>query len=167
MAIKLTLDGKVHDVTIARRRPHLVLVIDGVEHEVTSLPGLGDGRKSISVGGHDVEFARALLRDRQIVRMGGRTFDVGVVDPFSQGGAGGGGQDALKAPMPGAVVSVQKQAGDKVARGEAIVTIESMKLQTALPAPRDGVIAKILKGEGETFEKDEVIVTLEPEGEKA
>ena len=69
--------------------------------------------------------------------------------------------------MPGAVVSVQKRAGDKVTRGEAIVTIESMKLQTALPAPRDGVIAKILKGEGETFEKDEIIVTLEPETEKA
>jgi biotin carboxyl carrier protein len=68
---------------------------------------------------------------------------------------------------PGAVVSVQKHAGDAVKRGEAVVTIESMKLQTVLPAPRDGVIAKILKGEGETFEKDEVIVTLEPEDEKA
>ena len=163
MAIKLTLDGKVHGVTIARRHPHLVLVIDGVEHEVSSLPGLGDGRKSITVGGHEVAFSRALLRDRQVVRIAGRTFEVGVVDPFSQGGAGGGGQDAVKAPMPGAVVSVQKRAGDKVTRGEAIVTIESMKLQTALPAPRDGVIAKILKGEGETFEKDEIIVTLEPE----
>ena len=66
--------------------------------------------------------------------------------------------------MPGAVVSVQKKPGDAVKRGEPIITIESMKLQTALPAPRDGVIASILKSEGETFEKDEVIATLEAEG---
>ena len=167
MAIKLTLDGKVHEVTIARRRPHLVLVIDGVEHEVSSLPGLGDGRKSMTVAGHEVDFSRALLRDRQILRLGGRSFEIGAVDPFSQAGGGGGGQDTLKAPRPGAVVSVHKQAGDTVSRGETVMTIESMKLQTALPAPRDGVVANVLKAEGETFEKDEIVVTLEPESEEA
>lgn len=165
MSIELTLDGKVHHVTIAHRRPHLVLIIDGEEHEVSRTPAGGDGRNLMAVGSHRVEFARAELGDRQFVRFGGRTYAVGFVDPFSAAGGAGGGADALKAPMPGAVVSVQKKAGDTVKRGEAVVTIESMKLQTALPAPRDGVIAKILKGEGETFEKDEVIVTLEPENE--
>jgi biotin carboxyl carrier protein len=69
--------------------------------------------------------------------------------------------------MPGAVVSVHKAVGDAVTRGETIITIESMKLQTALPAPRDGVIAAILRGEGETFDKDEVIVQLEKDAGKA
>lgn len=167
MTIKLTLDGKVHDVTIARRRPHLVLVIDGIEHEVSTLPGLGDGRKSIALGGHEVPFSRALIGERQFIRLAGRTHEVGFVDPFSRAGAGGGGQDALKAPMPGAVVSVQCEAGDSVTRGQPLITIESMKLQTALPAPSDGIVAQVLKAEGETFEKDEVIVTLEPLSEKA
>lgn len=167
MAIRLSLDGKTHHVTIARRRPHLVLVIDGEEHEITRLPGCGDGRGTLSIGGHDIAFARATLGDRQVVRLGGRTFDVTRVDPFSKGGASGGAQDALKAPMPGAVVTVHRRPGDKVARGEPLITIESMKLQTALPAPRDGVVAEILRAEGETFEKDEVIATLEPETEDA
>jgi acetyl/propionyl-CoA carboxylase alpha subunit len=160
--MELKLNGKVHEVTIARRKPHLVLVIDGEEHEVARPPAIGDGRNLMSVGGHRVEFARAELGDRQIVRIGGRTYEVAFVDPFSPGGTGGGA-DTLKAPMPGAVVSVQKKAGDAVTRGEPVITIESMKLQTALPAPRDGVIAVILKGEGETFEKDEIVATLEPE----
>jgi 3-methylcrotonyl-CoA carboxylase alpha subunit len=167
MAIKLTLDGNVHHVTIARRRPHLVLVIDGEEHEVSRMPASGDGRNLMTVAGHRVEFARAEVSGRQSVRFGGRTYEIGYVDPFSQGGARGSGQDALKAPMPGAVVSVHRQAGDPVARGETLVTIESMKLQTALPAPRDGIVAGVLKAEGETFEKDEIIVTLEPVSEKA
>lgn len=167
MAISLTLDGKVHHVTIARRRPHLVLVIDGEEHEIAEMPAHGDGRRTMSIGGHDVAFARAMIGDRQVVRLGGRTFDVGRVDPFSKAGAAGGDQDVLKAPMPGAVIFVHRHAGERVVRGETLVTIESMKLQTALPAPRDGVIAGILRGEGETFEKDEVIATLEPETEDA
>ena len=167
MSIELTIDGRVHHVTIARRRPHLVLVIDGQEHEVSRTPAIGDGRNLMAVGGHRLEFARAELGEKQFVRFGGRTFEIGFVDPFSRAGAGGGGQDALKAPMPGAVVSVQCKAGDAVTRGQPLITIESMKLQTALPAPRDGIVAEVLKAEGETFEKDEVVVTLEPEGEKA
>ena len=163
MPIELTLNGRVHEVTIARRRPHLVLLIDGEEHEVSRTPAIGDGRNLMSVDSHRIEFARAELGGRQIVRIAGRTYEVAFVDPFSAAGGAGGGADTLKAPMPGAVVSVQKKAGDAVTRGEPVITIESMKLQTALPAPRDGVIAAILKGEGETFEKDEVVVTLVPE----
>ena len=91
MSIELTIDCKVHHVTIARRRPHLVLVIDGVEHEVSRTPAAGDGRNLMVVGGHRVDFARAELGDRQFVRLGGRTVEVGFVDPFSAAGGAGGG----------------------------------------------------------------------------
>lgn len=163
MAFKLTLDGRTHEVTIVRRRPHLVLSIDGREHEIDRLDVLGDGRQLLGVAGHRVAFARAGFHDRQVVRLAGRTFEVGIVDPFSRDGGSGGGQDAVKAPMPGAVVTVHRNAGDSVARGDPILTIESMKLQTVLSAPRDGVIATILRQAGAMFEKDEVVATLEPE----
>lgn len=167
MSIRLMLDGVEHHVTIARRRPHLVLVIDGEEHEISRTPAVGDGRNLMSVGGQRVEFARAEFGDRQVVRRGGRTCEVAFVDPFSAAAGAGGGTDVVKAPMPGAVVSVECHPGDTVARGQPLVTIESMKLQTALVSPRDGTIAEVLRGVGETFEKDEVIVRLEPETEKA
>lgn len=163
MAFRLMLDGRTHEVTIVRRRPHLVLSIDGREHEIDRLAEIGDGRHLLGVAGHRVAFARAGSSDRQVVRLGGRTFEVGMVDPFSRDGGASGGQDAVKAPMPGAVVAVHRQPGDAVARGEALLTIESMKLQTVLAAPRAGVIARILRAAGESFEKDEVVATLEPE----
>ncbi len=165
--MKLTLDGKEHEVSIARRRPHLVLLIDGIEVEVSHLPGLGDGRKAMSVDGTDVRFARAAAGAQQIVRLDGRSFDVGIVDQFSAAGGGGTGQDALRAPMPGAVISIHSEVGATVKRGQILVTIESMKLQTALPAPRDGIVAAIMKADGQTFEKDETLVKLEPETEDA
>lgn len=163
MSLKLTLDGQVHEVSIVRRRPHLVLRIDGQDHELTELPAEGRGHASMAMGGHAVSFARATVADRQLLRLAGRTFEVGTVDPFSKAGAGGASQDVVRAPMPGAVISVHRRAGEAVARGEVLVTIESMKLQTGLAAPRDGILAAIHRFEGETFEKDEVIATLEPQ----
>lgn len=167
MAFRLTVDGEAYEIVVVRRRPHLVVRIDGREHEVTAAGEPGEGRQSIEVAGHSAHFTRAHAGDRQIVRLHGRTYEIGIVDPRAAEGGSGSGQDIVKAPMPGAVVSVHKAEGDPVKRGETIVTIESMKLQTALVAPRDGVIAAILRKDGETFEKDEVIARLVDTGEPA
>jgi biotin carboxyl carrier protein len=161
MGFKVTLDGRNHDIEILSRRPHLRVKIDGREHEVSLAGTLDDGRQTIGISGALAHFARANAGERQIVRLAGRTFEAAILDPRSQAEAEGGGLDHVKAPMPGSVVQVHKQAGDDVTRGETLVTIESMKLQTALLAPRDGRIAELLYGAGEKFEKDEIIVQLE------
>ena len=160
MAFKLVLDGTLHEIDIVRRRPHLVVRIDGHEHEVSVAGSYGEGRQTIEIAGTAVHFARAHASDRQFVRVDGRSFEARLLDPRSEQ-SGGGGQDHVKAPMPGAVISLHKAVGDHVLRGETLITIESMKLQTALPAPRDGVIAAILRTIGEVFDKDEIIVRLE------
>jgi len=167
MTLRLLLNDREYHVTIVRRRPHLVLRIDGQDHEITEVPSYGEGHGRIVMGGHRMEFVRAGVGDRLTLRLEGRTFEVERVDPFSEIAGGTGAQDVIRAPMPGAVVSVHRQAGESVARGEAIVTIESMKLQMALAAQRDGVVAQVLRGEGETFEKDEALVQLEPQNEGA
>ena len=52
--------------------------------------------------------------------------------------AGGSEAGASHAPMPGVVVSTLATVGQRVREGDALLVIESMKLQTALTAPRDG-----------------------------
>lgn len=167
MGFQLILDGEEHDVAIVRRRPHLVLRIDGIEHEFSEIGGPGDGLHALKSGKHPIDFIRASDNERQIIRLGGRTFEVDHIDPFSEGMESGGNKDAVRSPMPGTVVSIQCKAGDTVVRGTPLVTIESMKLQTVLSAMREGTVAEILRAEGETFEKDAIIVMLEPETEKA
>lgn len=162
MSFKLTVDGVTHNVEIVRRRPHLVVRIDGREHEISSTGTFGDGRQAIEIAGSPVHFTRAHSSDHLLVRIGGRTFETAIVDPRAGASGAGGSLDVVKAPMPGAIVSLHKREGDEVKRGDTVVTIESMKLQTALAAPRDGRIAELLRQEGQTFEKDEVLVRLEP-----
>ena len=164
MAFKLTVDGHAHEIEIIRRRPHLVLRVDGRDHEVDDLGERGDGRRWISIDGRMRPYVRAQADDVQIVRFEGRTFDIGLVDPRAEAGGAGGRLDVVRAPMPGRVVAVHTSSGALVKRGEALITIESMKLQMALVAPRDGVIAALPRSEGETIEKDEIVVRLEPVG---
>lgn len=162
MAIKLTLDDVEHELEIVRYRPHLVVRIDGRQHEISG-QGFGlDGHDTAVVDGDTIDFVRAQHGLRSIVRTNGRTFDVALVDPRDVATSGGQSQDVVKAPMPGAVVSIHCNVGDVVARGDKIVTIESMKLQTALVAPRDGIVEALLKNEGQTFERDEIIARLAP-----
>lgn len=161
MTFKLSLGGVQHLVEIVSRRPHLVLRIDGREYQVEDEGSGEDGRDMVAIGGEVLTLARAHNAKGQVIRFDGHTSDIALIDPRSESAENGSGQGNIKAPMPGSVVSIQKQAGDRVTRGEVVLTIESMKLQTALTAPRDGTIAAVLRGEGEKFEKDEIVVRLE------
>lgn len=166
MALHLTLDGETHSIEIVQRRPVLRLKVDGRAYEIVGHDAGPTG--SAIIGGEAVAFARALVSDQRetcFVRLDGRTHEIRLIDPREETGAHDATRDEIHAPMPGAVISVHKAAGEAVARGETIVTIESMKLQTALTAPRDGHVLEVLKGAGEKFDKDELLARLAPEAE--
>jgi geranyl-CoA carboxylase alpha subunit len=63
--------------------------------------------------------------------------------------AAGAAADAVLAPMSGAVTSLAVKAGDSVAKGQTVATIEAMKMEHQLKAPRDGVVAEVLAKVGD------------------
>ncbi|MCZ8130038.1 MAG: pyruvate carboxylase [Steroidobacteraceae bacterium] len=64
------------------------------------------------------------------------------------------------APMPGTVVTVAATPGAKVARGDALVTLEAMKMEAAVRAERDGVIAEVLAKPGQHVDAKDLLVVL-------
>jgi 3-methylcrotonyl-CoA carboxylase alpha subunit len=162
MSFVITLDGARHEVEILARRPHLKLRVEGRIYEVRTPGGEEDGRHAMVVSAADVRFTRVQTGDRQMVRMGGRTFETALVDPRADSKDAAGGHDHIRAPMPGSIVRIHAEPGALVQRGQTIVTIESMKLQMALIAPRDGRLATVTRAVGETFDKDEIVAELEP-----
>lgn len=69
-------------------------------------------------------------------------------------------QPVARAPMPGVVIAAQVSPGQAVSVGTALMTIESMKLETVIRSPQDGIVERIHFKEGESFEQDAVLVTL-------
>jgi pyruvate carboxylase len=74
--------------------------------------------------------------------------------------ASAGDPAQVGAPMPGTVVNVAVTPGAKVARGDVLVTIEAMKMETSVRADRDGTIAEVVTNRGEAVEAKDLLVVF-------
>jgi 3-methylcrotonyl-CoA carboxylase alpha subunit len=45
--------------------------------------------------------------------------------------------------MPGRVIAVEVRQGDRVAKGQKLLTLEAMKMEHSLAAPFDGIVAEL------------------------
>ena len=65
---------------------------------------------------------------------------------------------ALRAPMPGLVVSIAVSAGQEVKAGEPLAVVEAMKMENVLRAERDGVVKAVNVKPGDNLSVDAVIM---------
>ena len=67
----------------------------------------------------------------------------------------------LLCPMPGLIVKVNVAAGDEVQEGQALCTVEAMKMENILRAERKGIVKKVNASAGDSLAVDEVIMEFE------
>jgi 3-methylcrotonyl-CoA carboxylase alpha subunit len=139
------------------------LVVGGRRHRV-SLRAVGEGEYRLEVDGVAQRVWIAAGADAVHVHAAGRSWTVEVVDELAESAAAGGGAaDTAEAPMPGTVVRVEVTPGEAVKRGQTLMVIESMKMETAIVAWRDGVVGAVHRPLGSTFDRKAPLVSLEPE----
>jgi propionyl-CoA carboxylase alpha chain len=63
--------------------------------------------------------------------------------------------------MPGAIVNVSVEAGQAVADGQELITIEAMKMQNIIKSQTDGKIKKVLVKPGESVAVDQLLIEFE------
>jgi len=66
----------------------------------------------------------------------------------------------LTSPLPGMVVAVLAKKGDRVYRGQDLVVIESMKMESGVASPCDGIVDEILAQPGVAVETGDVLMTF-------
>ncbi|MFV0623055.1 acetyl/propionyl/methylcrotonyl-CoA carboxylase subunit alpha [Sphingomonas sp. ac-8] len=82
----------------------------------------------------------------------------------AEGAAGGGAADgSLLAPMPGRVTAVDVAAGQAVAKGQRLLTLEAMKMEHGLVAPFDGTVAELPTAAGAQVREGALLVRVERE----
>jgi 3-methylcrotonyl-CoA carboxylase alpha subunit len=74
----------------------------------------------------------------------------------------GAEEGSLLTPLPGTVVAVHVTAGQQVARGAPLVTVEAMKMEHTLTAPYDGTVTRVAFGLTERVAAGSVLVELAP-----
>ena len=83
------------------------------------------------------------------------------------GGADAAADGAVRSPMPGRIVQVAAKAGDAVAKGAPLLTLEAMKMEHVLAAPFDGVVAEINAKAGDQVSEGATLARLDPVKESA
>lgn len=129
------------------------------------LPDDRRGGFMLDIDGRRLPIRIAVGRDATFVQLDGRAYQVDRIDPAERfsGQAAGTGGNRLLAPMPGVVVSLAAKVGDRVAKGQPILVIESMKLETTLGAPCDGIVVEIPFGAAQGFGHKDVLARVQQE----
>ncbi|NOZ87558.1 MAG: biotin/lipoyl-binding protein [Deltaproteobacteria bacterium] len=68
-------------------------------------------------------------------------------------------------PMPAVVARLLVERGQHVERGQAMVVVSAMKMETTLAAPRDGVVTAVNIAEGDKVSPGQILIEVEPGGE--
>jgi pyruvate carboxylase len=71
-----------------------------------------------------------------------------------------GNANHVAAPMPGTVATIAASQGSHVKRGEVLVTIEAMKMETTVRADRDATVAEVVTKPGEAVDAKDLLVVL-------
>jgi biotin carboxyl carrier protein len=69
---------------------------------------------------------------------------------------------SLRAPMPGKVLAVLAQPGQLVAKGDALLKIEAMKMEHTIRTAAAGVVEAVYFAAGDTVDADALLVKVRP-----
>jgi biotin carboxyl carrier protein len=128
--------------------PVRMLTIGDEVHRIIVRPGASRGRYTLWVDGFRHEVEALDERMRAIRELAGAT-------------AGPAGPAPLVAPMPGMVVRVQVQVGDKVQVGQGLVVMEAMKMENELRATAAATVKAVIAQPGMAVEKGALLLELE------
>jgi biotin carboxyl carrier protein len=92
-------------------------------------------------------------------------FTAEVADPRAWRGRAHGalqleGRQQVAAPMPGKVVRVLVNPGDRVEAGQGLLVVEAMKMQNEIRSPKSGLVERLLAKEGQPVNAGDVLCVV-------
>ncbi len=117
---------------------------------------------SILFAGQSFEISVTSPGGKLKLQAGAQEFNAEVIDPRAWSGRRHGhveakGRQQIVAPMPGKVVRLLVQAGDRVEAGQGLLVVEAMKMQNEIRSPKSGAVERILVQEGQPVNAGQVL----------
>jgi propionyl-CoA carboxylase alpha chain len=165
----VALQGQSHDVTIAADHAgSTVRFADGAELRVESDWTPGQPLARLTVNGTPLVMKVGKVPSGFRLRLRGADLICHVRTPRQAELAGlmlekvaADTSKFLLCPMPGLVVKINVGIGDEVQEGQALATVEAMKMENILRAEKKGVVKAIKANAGESLRVDEIIMEFE------
>ena len=107
-----------------------------------------DGRRTVTFELNGMT-REAFIQDKKVAPQTRSRTKADLADPLQVG-----------APIPGLVAAIAVSVGQKVNKGDKLLMMEAMKMQTTVTAAADGVVAELLVQVGETVESKDLLLKL-------
>ena len=160
-----TIDGAEHEFDLEELTGHSLRLKLGDDQFDVDVRPTGHTSFSILVGDRAFDCEVARHTDELIVATRGTATRVTLQDAARRvrhaARAHAGGKAELKAMMPGRVVNVLVNVGDKVVAHQGVVVVEAMKMENELKSPKEGTVTTIKVKSGQTVEKGELLIVIE------
>jgi len=143
---KIALDSQPIDADIAEIAPHIFsILLNGESHEIR-IAAAPDGALTLQTGTQE--------------------FTAEVIDPRAWSGrrhshAELEGRQQIIAPMPGKVIRVLVQSGERVEAGQGLLVVEAMKMQNEIRSSKTGTVERLLVKEGQPVNAGDVLALVD------
>ena len=160
-------EGEVLRMQIIKNDGNTVEAMINEERQALYLNGIDLNKIKFSVDDHLMEaYISTDDKGQGWVTINGTNFLVLRTDILNEkvefiSGDSTANEKNLFSPMPGKVIKVNVQAGDKVKRGTVMLVVEAMKMENNIIAEQDAIVEKIAVKEGEMVDTDVQLIHLE------
>ena len=144
---QVSVDGELveADFQSVANQPIYSLILNGQSYEASISPG-DDGLQVLLHG----QLFNVVVEDERQRRLRQSSGGASVLS----------GEYNLKAPMPGMIVSIPVEEGQKISTGDILLILESMKMQNELKAPRDGIISRVRVQSGDSVDQNQILMII-------
>ncbi len=160
--VRVELDHGIHDVEVGRERDSGYLAAENTLYRI-EIHATDSDTIRIHSNGHTESIKWSRDGDRLFLLHRGVTLtirDLTRAAPAATAAATGS-DGKVRAAMNGRVVAVLVKAGEKVAAGQPVMTLEAMKMEHVHTAPIAGTISAIDVAEGEQVTTGKIVVEIE------
>lgn len=166
--MEIHIGDRVADVTLVSKEGNKVqLTIDGVPYDVDIVMAENGSCSILHEGkSYNAELIRKEGGKSYTVNAHYQSYNIDVIDSQAKylrmrKGADEKQMDKIISPMPGKVVKIPVQAGDRLQAGDIVAVIEAMKMQSNYKVSSECVVKEILVNEGDSVNSNQVIMTLD------
>jgi biotin carboxyl carrier protein len=166
MKFEVRIDGRTRSIELEPGVTGWHILIDGCAIDADALE-IAPGIFSILLNGKSYE-VRVTPTPAGVLTLqtAHHEFTAEVVDPRSWRGRRHGaleveGRQQILAPMPGKIIRVLVQIGDKVEAGQGLLVVEAMKMQNEIRSPKSGTVERLLVKEGQPVNAGEILAWID------
>jgi len=170
MEYRLKVDDTIIPVEVDRAGTNTMIVsLDGKAWDV-QYSRISDNQIHLMVDGVGIQAFIAGDGDEKTVILRGVPYEIRDADLSRQTRRGKRGPSAMPRevtpPTPSIVVRILVAEGDRVHKGDAVIVVTAMKMETTLTAPFDGMVTKINVVEGDKVMPGQILADIEKDEEE-